>query len=293
MFYNPLKGEWAVTCRKYHGGRRIALVRSEDLVNWTEPEVVLHPDCADPAMLQFYGMSAVPYEGEYFVGMVQGFQSPVELFGRVDGRRVKMDGKVTPQLVYSYDGRHWLRSDRSAVIPHAAPGEMGASCIYPHSIIRRPDGGVYVYSIGTSRDHGSHALPGQGRPVEGMLLHEFRADGFAYLENSGGWGQLATRTVVPRSGDLKLNYVAPTGQVLVQLSATDGKPLPGFAFEDCVPLTGDRLRGRVRWKRRRTLRRALGKPLRVEIRMRDARLYALRLDCGLWYTGTKEPIDRL
>jgi hypothetical protein len=293
MFYNPLKKEWTVICRRFHADRRVALVHSKDLVNWSEAEVVLHPDNADPAMLQFYGMTAMPYEDQYFFGIVQGYQPPVELVGRVDDNRIKMDGKVTPQLVYSYDGRHWLRSDRSAVIQRARPGEVGASCIYPHSIVKSPDGGLYVYSCATTMDHGSHALKGHRRPTEGMLLHRFRSDGFSYLEPSGGWGYIATRVVVPKAGELKLNYLAPTGEVLVQLSARDGKALPGFSFEDCVPLTGDKVRARVQWKRRKNLKSVLGKPLRVEIKMRDARLYALRLDCGLWYTATKCPVEGL
>ncbi len=289
LYFNPIQSEWILICRKYHADRRIALVRSKDLIHWTKPEVVLHPDSADPDLFQFYGMSAINYENDYFIGIIQGYQPPVELSGRISGERVKMDGSVTPQLAYSYDGLHWLRSNRSAVIQRNRPGEVGAGCIYPHSIIQRPDGGLNLYSLGASRDHGMHGQPGY---TEGMLLHQLRADGFAFLEPIGGMGQITTRVVVPRSGALRLNFEAPAGEVRVQLTARNGECLKGFSFEDCVPLRGDARRKKVTWKGSGSVKSVLGKPLRIEINMNDARLYALHWDVGLWYTGTREPVDR-
>jgi hypothetical protein len=91
---------------------------------------------------------------------------------------------------------------------------------------------------------------------------------------------------------LTVNYEAPSGLVLTQISKTNGEPVPGCSFDDCIPLQGDEVRGTARWKRRKSLRGLLGKPLRIEFKLRDARLYAVRLDCQFWYTGTKKPIER-
>jgi hypothetical protein len=33
--------------------------------------------------------------------------------------------------------------------------------------------------------------------------------------------------------------------------------------------------------------------IRLDFRFMDARIYALRIDCGLWYTYTLEPMERI
>lgn len=293
MFFNPFTKQWTIVCRKYLADRRVALTHSSDLEHWTEPEVVIHPDALDPSYLQFYGMCPTLYENEIFVGLFQCYQTPPE-FGSDHEymQRVKMAGSVQPQLTYSYDGRHWLRSDRTFTMPRPEPGEFGGSCIYPHAITPGTKDRLFVYSLGTTQDHGRYVEPTQA-PREGMLVHTLRRDGFAYLESAGGIGYLATRTLIPKNGDLRLNYQAPAGRVLVQLSSPDWKPIPGFSFDDCMPLVGDEVRGKVRWKRRSNVKKLVGRPLRVEVKLLDARLYAVCLDCGLWYTCTKEPMDRI
>lgn len=292
IFYNPLAKKWSVVCRKVHADRRVALTSSPDLLNWSPPRVVVHPDPLDPDGLQFYGMKATLYEDEYFIGLLQCFQVPNNLEGWLGGGRVKMDGTVDMQLTYSYDGELWSRSDRSVLIQRESPGEFGSSCVYSHAMLNAPDDRIFIYSIGTTQDHGSHALPRRPGPTEKMLLHTLRKDGFTYLESRGGWGRVATKAIVPRKPELTVNYEAPSGFVEVQVSRPDGEPVPGCRFKDCIPLQGDQVRGAVRWKRRKSLRGLLGKPVRIEFRLRDARLYAVRLDCQLWHTGTKEPIER-
>ena len=69
--------------------------------------------------------------------------------------------------------------------------------------------------------------------------------------------------------------------------------LPGYRFEDCKPLRGDQIQGDVRWKRKRDLDGLIGRPIRLQVRLLDARLYSIRLDCGLWYACTPKPLDRV
>ena len=93
--------------------------------------------------------------------------------------------------------------------------------------------------------------------------------------------------------ELTINYQAPLGQVLVQITDPAGKPIPEYSFEDCIPLQGDALDQPVKWKKQQNLSELIGKPIRLEIKMIDARIYALRFEFSLWYTTTKEPIERL
>jgi hypothetical protein len=284
IFYNPFTRRWCVICRKSHLDRRASMVESTDLEDWTEPRVIVHPDALDDPLLQFYGMVATLYEDEYFIGALQCFRVPSQEVNPEYAGRVKMEGTVDVQLVYSYDGQSWLRSDRSTMIARTEPGSYGCSCVYPRSIVQGPDGKVHVYSLGALQDHSVDAVAPEGyESGEALLLHTFRKDGFAYLEPTGGWGHFITRTLVPDSGRLTVNYQAPLGQVLVQVSGSDGKPVPGYGFGDCVALRGDEVYGPVHWKEHEDLSALIGKPVRLEFRLFDARVYAIRVECALKY----------
>jgi len=283
LFYNPFTGRWCAVCRKRNADRRVALVESADLEHWTSPRVIIHPDSLDAPLQQFYGMAAGLYEGEYFIGWLQNYRvNSTEAAGRI-----KMQGAVDGQLAYSYDGETWLRTDRTTQLPRGEPGSATGGGIYPSAMTPAPDGGLYVYCLATAHDHG---FPDPRR--EYLVVCPFRRDGFAWLEPVGGWGTVLTRTLVPTGGSCRLNFLAPAGAVLVQAATPNREPIPGYTFDDSLPLRGDRTAAPVRWKKHRDLSGLAGRPIRLELRLRDARLYAIRLDAKLWYTHTAQPIDR-
>ena len=76
----------------------------------------------------------------------------------------------------------------------------------------------------------------------------------------------------------------------VQICDPAQKAIPGYTFDDCRPLQGDEVAAPVRWKRKRDLAALVGRPLRLEVRLYDARLYALRVDGAWWYTNTPQPV---
>lgn len=63
-----------------------------------------------------------------------------------------------------------------------------------------------------------------------------------------------------------------------ELRTFSGEPLDGFGRKDCVPMHTDSLDHPVRWKGGGLAEAAAahGAPLRIHIRLRDARLHALR-----------------
>jgi hypothetical protein len=93
------------------------------------------------------------------------------------------------------------------------------------------------------------------------------------------------------------------GQVLVQISepggsfreplpaGVDWKPIPGYSFEECIPLTGDELYARPRWKERADVSEVIGKQVRLEFKLFQAELYAVRWDVQPWYGDL--PIERI
>ena len=57
--------------------------------------------------------------------------------------------------------------------------------------------------------------------------------------------------------------------------AADGKPIPGFALDDCRELIGNEIERAVSWKGG-DLSKLAGKPVRLRFVMADADLYAMR-----------------
>ena len=295
MFFNPFTQHWCIICRKWNADRRIAMVESWDLEHWTEPRVIIHPDPLDESLLQFYGMPVILYRDEYFIGLLQCYYVSTEEINEDYTGRVKMQGKVNAQLVYSYDGELWIRSDRSTIIPNTELGDYGGSGIYPHSIVVPPNGNnIFIYSLGTLQNHSLGSLVPGGYPSgESLILHTLRKDGFVYLEPAGGWGQFTTRVIVLNSEKITLNYKAPFGKILVQITDIYRKPLPDYSFYKCIPLKGDEIDGKVCWKKKKDLSGLIGKPIRLEIRLFESRLYAIHGDFSFWYTNTPKPINRI
>ncbi|MCD6169912.1 MAG: hypothetical protein J7J76_05115 [Candidatus Latescibacteria bacterium] len=77
----------------------------------------------------------------------------------------------------------------------------------------------------------------------------------------------------------------------MQINDPDRRAIPGFSFEDCIPLTGDELYPRPRWKQREDASKLIGEHVRLEFKLFQAELYAVRWDLQPWYGDL--PIERI
>lgn len=288
LIFDPRRKLWMAFCRRCNCDRRIAVTESPDLEHWTEPRVILHPDALDPDGLQFYAMPALYHEGT-FIGMAQRYLVPCE--DTAEPRWAKMSGKTDGQLAYSYDGQTWMRPTREASIPRSQPGQPGPrGSVYP--IQFRPEPRRLVIMGLSFSQH--HALPNIQTPT---AEYELRPDGFCYLEPVGDCGEVHLRAICPRDrGRITLNLQTERhGYLLarvVEFETFSGyRTIPGYDFEDCLPVGGDHLAAKLRWRQHPDLSALAGRRVRLELRLYDARLYALRAECALWYTNTPEPVE--
>lgn len=296
--YNPVTENYQIMVRPSVLDRRIAIVESTDFRSWTAPRTVLTPDPLDEPCLQFYGMPWCHYE-DVFIGLLWDQHTCQD--ERMGGAR--WSGVVDCELAYSYNGVHWNRTDRQPFVGRTEPGTYGCGSIYPSSLLVDEDDRIRIYGAATLVDHALEDPPPGYPSVAAMVAHELRRDGFALLEPRAGWGRVTMRCVKPRSGEIRINLRAPLGQVLVQLSQPTGsfrrpepfgaewKPIPGYAFEDCVPLVGDEIYARVRWKSRADASEVVGQHVRLELKLFQAEVYAVRWDAQPWYGDL--PIERI
>jgi hypothetical protein len=299
IFYNPITKNWQVICRKANLDRRIAMVESPDLENWTEPRVIIHPEEIDGNCIQFYGMPALAYEDEYFFGALAYVHTSLgeqqdDLFGFTSHTWSKWLGRVDVRMAYSYDGRGWCRPDRrNVLLPRTEPGTYGSGSIYCKTLEVGEDGTINLYSKGYLANHGvdNFQFPDNGHR---LMKHTLRHDGFCYLEGNG-WGRFSTRPLFINSDELTINYDAGNvGIVQVQVSDYQRNPLEGYTFDDCIPMRGDEVYGQVQWKEHKNLAGLPTKErVRLDFKFIDSRIYAVRVDCGLGFTNTPKPLERI
>lgn len=62
----------------------------------------------------------------------------------------------------------------------------------------------------------------------------------------------------------------------VEIQDAAGKPVPGFALDDCPEIIGDEISRVVSWKQGADLGGLAGHPVRMRFVMKDANLFAMR-----------------
>jgi hypothetical protein len=297
-YYNRHRGEHVMMTRPGWGDRRIAGQTSPDARNWSNLELLMQPDPLDPPQTQFYGMRVVPY-GDYYLGLLwtAHFRSSERL-----ERFNQLWGPIDCQLAYSYDGMNFQRGSREPLIPLNELGQPGGGVVYPTTVLEH-DGQLRIYS-GASRDLHHQYVKSQfvrkgTQPPTAIIMHTLRKDGFMYLTSQGNWASLNTKPLALFSPELRLNVLAPYGELAFQVTDLLSKPIAGYTFEDCVPLKEvDALDAPLRFRDKRDLRDLMNQPIRLQMKFRAARIHAMRgqfhwldaLDVALLKDG--KPIDR-
>ncbi|MEZ4731377.1 MAG: hypothetical protein R3E79_30020 [Caldilineaceae bacterium] len=62
-----------------------------------------------------------------------------------------------------------------------------------------------------------------------------------------------------------------------ELDGDSGEPLPGYTLEEAISISGDHLFAHPRWQAHQDLSALVGKPVRIEVLMREAELFAIRI----------------
>jgi hypothetical protein len=267
VFYNPLKKVYTFNVRQYAGDRRIFFFDTKDWVNFTEPQLVMHPEPLDPPLVGFYGMPVVEYEN-LFIGLLWRIHCD-------PNTHLLPNGPIDCDLVYSYDGRCFNRTFHKSFIERNELGEHGGGCIYTGAMLVDQDNMIRFYSGGSKAEH----FQNQQLTDAALMMHKMRLDGFMYLETPAGKGRLRTRPLSITGSELKINARVPWGGLRVRLLDENADVMPGFDFNDCVPLQGDELFWQPKWKNQKTFGDAVSyKRRQIEIEINTGQIFAIRGD---------------
>jgi hypothetical protein len=173
-------------------------------------------------------------------------------------------------LAWSRDGETWCRDTAHIFDPDPQKGAWDHAHAWIDEQVHVDDE-VYLYYGGYARGHKVNRF--EERQIG---LVKIKRDRYIAREAGVEPGLIKTPLVVLEGEGLTLNVDARDGEIRAQATEADGKPLPGFAFEDCTPINTDSLTAPVTWKR--PFSEISGKPLRLEFYLKNARLFAFDVE---------------
>ena len=232
-----------------------------------EFDVIMAPDTLDPPEMDIYNPSVVRYEdaaNAYFAFPSIYHHYPPPPVGEFNN-----DGVLNIQLGYSRDGITWSRY-RTEYLDNDCFGDSLRQIYLAPSIIRMGNS-LYQYFNGLEESHGDSVKTSH------YFCVKQRVDGFLSLRASSSPAFLRTVPLTFEGNSLNLNYaVNPGGYVAVGLFDPGGNPLPGFGFDDCDTLRGDKISGPVSWSGIRNIEIYEGTQLSMGLEMREAELFAFQ-----------------
>jgi len=275
LFYDPLRKRYVATVSVYRGSdtwagnRRITMQsNSTDLKTWSTPHHVVVPDPAvEDGEVQFYAMDGYLQRGGLTIGMVKVLRDDLKADDPPDPPEAYGMGYTT--LAWTRDGEAWFRDTTPFFSPHPTKGEWD----HAHAWIDEQvlvDDEVFLYYGGYARGHKV------GRFEERQIgLVKMKRDRYVARRAEDGTGRIVTPPLILGSGSLTVNVDARSGSLRIQVTDADGNPLPGFALDDCQPVTSDTLAAAVTWER--PLADLAGRPVKLVFVLERASLFGFGL----------------
>ncbi len=247
-----------------HFRRLVGLSTSKDFLHWERPWRIFTPDKKDDGLLEFYGMGGTHQRGGLTIGLVRALRDdlPCDPGG-------PKDGIGYAALATSRDGVHWQRFREPFLDRNPERGSWDHAMTWIGSTLAVGEE-VYFYYGGYARGH--KVAPDKERQIG---LARMKRDRYVALVAEREEGTVRTKPFLVPGERLTLNVRAPRGEVRVRLLDAAGKPWAALGDADARPVSGDVLAGEVRWPR--SLGELRDKPVRLEFRVRQGRLFGFEL----------------
>ncbi len=243
-----------------------------------EIPTILICDEQDPSRTDIYNMSAQPYvlDTRWYVGFPTFLRRSAET--DAPGWRGRHMGPAEVQFVGSTDTIKWHRYDRRA---YAAPSiassaKKNMTFMGVGMVVR----GEEIWQYGTEFEtvHGDVEAR-QKKPDGSIVRYVQRVDGFVSLDTGNEEGTARTRPVRISGKNLILNLdTGALGEMRVGLIDAQGRSVPGFSAEDCVPLEFNGTSASVTWSNGGDLSALMGRHVTLEFRSNRTKLYSFRFE---------------
>jgi hypothetical protein len=282
-FWSEAEGKYLLYYRVYKDRkRRIARVESDDFLTWKDPTLMEYrraPGAPDAPVEQLYTNQTHPYfrAPHLYVSTAARFMPGRRVLTTQQAEAIQVNPKYFNDtsdavLMTSRGGNIY---DRTFMEAFVAPG-IGLENWTSRT--NYPACGV----VQTGRDEMSvYVNQNYGQPTSHLRRYSLRLDGFASVHADYDGGEMITRPLTFAAGKLLLNCsTSAAGGIRVEVQDADGKPVPGFALDDCHEVIGNEIERAVEWVGGGDVGKLAGKPLRLRFVAKDADLFALRFGRG-------------
>jgi hypothetical protein len=260
--------------RDRNGYRRaVGISTSQQLASgWSRIETVLKADSEDddrvkkrsrgpePDWAELYVMPMFVY-GNHYLGMLT-------LLYQIDARDTVV-GSGDLQLTFSHDGIKWYRHPaRESLIERSRTGliTVFAACNEPLDMGDE----IWIFYTEATGTHAEEGTPSNLRAAR------WRKDGFVSLDCSDK-GALTTVSLLLKGRELRVNFSGEAGGSLrAAILDEEGKPIAGFASDDCDPFSGDAVAHTMTWHKKADLSALAGKPVRLRFELARGQLWSFR-----------------
>lgn len=254
---------------------------SSDLVRWKQPPwPIVTPDpsaAIEKGETQFYGMSGVVVRGGLLVSMVKVLRDDLNCERGRTARELHDDsgrrfaGLGYSVVAWSHDGEHWKRESRPFLDRNPQPGTWDRAMAWADDQLVIGDF-TYIYYGGYRWGHKAERFTGRQ-----IGFAQMPRDRYAGLSAGRNGGRVLTRSGVLRAARVTVNarINQAGGELRMRLVQGKGKVVPGFDWDDCEAIRGDRVEHPVRWKG--DLRRIQGASPQFEFRVVQGTLYGFDL----------------
>jgi hypothetical protein len=307
-FWDERIGKYVIYLRAWNPIRTVARVEVADLESawpydasvpplhvWGKDKIptlsrelptVLAYDEHDQQYLQPYTAEMMPYPGSpdvYFAfpADFQNYKNPEWKSRALTGN----DGTFDIGFATSRDGITWNRW-REPYVPTGLYDDLDLRLVSMGFGMVRRGPWLHQYFVGWPYTHGQPEVwerdaasrePWYSKDLGGIYCATQRVDGFLSMDAPNDGGTLTTKPLAFQGERLHLNiHTTGGGSARVALLDELGNALPGFAADDCDVIQDDAIDYEVRWRNAPDLRALAGKHVRVQVTMRNAKLYALQ-----------------
>lgn len=246
--------------------RRIGRATSDDLLAWSDHQVILSADYEAGEAADLERMHVVRY-GDRYLGLVN-------VLSHVGEERKALSFINAPcyiELAYSRDGLQWYRFDERDPFISCIPGRRDRGCVMGSQGFLQIDQQLHFYYGRSAHLHGMLA--------NDMTMHVARLtrDRFVGWRNDADEdGVLQTPYFVCPGGELIVNADTIRGTIRIAVLLEDGLHEAERAMMRCVYVNGDGIEHRVRWQRVNDLDDLKGKRIALRFYIDRATLYAYR-----------------
>lgn len=304
LLYNKVGAMHGLTSR-----RSAIVVQSEDGIHWEGYDGVgawhecFVPDDYDDVIAKQYGGILAEYYGVGIYRCGDILVSVEDIFIVWPPLRQcfaqNPNGLCHFRLGFSHDGLIWRHPPgRPVWLSLGCPGEFDAGFMVPSSSFVEHNDELFFYYGGSRYDHGwcinsdfslNRNIPlSDHKNTAKIMMAKIKKDRFASLSStySGRFDVDAEH----RYGDflyINCRCNSPDSYIRVAIAEKQGpyhgalrksENLPGFGFDDCIPVTGDHIRGCVKFKNNHLTSISTDMPITLRFELNKAEIFGYEWD---------------